>query len=76
MNIRITHKIQDAQIIWAVYQLMTRSNNITKEKVIIYLKEQVELFGSDNSSLMGENYPEVDAIYHEAKEWAERKFEI
>jgi len=76
MKFKIYHKPTKRQIIWATYQIMRRSHSTTMTKVKFYLKEQLALFGTDDYSLIGENYPESEALYNEAKEWAERKFKI
>ena len=76
MKIRIYHTITKEHLIWAAYKC--NHNTRTKEKVLAYLKEQISLFGTDESSLFGENYNEgsIDgSIYEEAKAWVERKFD-
>lgn len=76
MKFKIYYKPTKKQIIWATYQVMRNSHSLTMGKIKIYLKEQLTLFGTDDVSLIGENYPESEALYDEAKEWAERKFKI
>ena len=80
MKIRIEYKITRGQIIWAAFQVYTSNKSrLTMQNVMQYLKQQIELFGRDQISLMGENWVngEDEKIgIEEVKEWVNKKWQI
>lgn len=68
MKLRITHTVDRSQLEWATYHFTTKAMPLSKERILRYLRNQLEMFGSDHTSLMGSNWEEPDE--YEDKDWA------
>lgn len=55
MKIRIAHTITRDHLLWATYHFARHGHPLSKKRILKYLRVQMEMFGSDEFSLMGSN---------------------
>ena len=59
MKLTITFQVKKHHIEWAAYELLSTCRKLTKTIVKQYLRDQIEMFGIDDVSLMGESSSSV-----------------
>ena len=75
MKITTEHVITFEHLVWSAYSLRQRKERVTKKGVIKYLRAQIQMFGSEETSLMGENYLDRDIDETEKdREWVQHHF--